>query len=259
MHACSTSYVAKEFFADRGVPSQTVTEELLADTGRLGWSLANIALAGFAKLGGFPRVVDARGQDADLIVGVGRSDVFTEGGRQRSFGYALAFVANGAYLANHSFEPAADERDYERNLTEAIANALQESRTADLVPRRVVVHLARRTGEREVRAAQGALEQAGMSELPVALLRIDDSALFEFVDTTTATYAPPKGLTLRLGEPRARAGRNGFQPRPRAAARCSSSSTTARQFPRRSWAAWCSRSSGSGTPTGAASTRAQSR
>jgi hypothetical protein len=197
-------YVAKEFFAARGTPSQMVTQELLHDTGRLGWSLANIALAAFAKLGGVPWVVDARGQDADLIVGVGRADVRSQnGGRRRTFGYAVAFVANGAYLATHSFPPAADEGDYERRLTDAITAALQEHRRSDRPTERVIVHLAKRTGEREVRAAEVALQKAGMADLPVAFLRIDDSSLFEFLDASQATFAPPKGLTLRLSERRA--------------------------------------------------------
>jgi hypothetical protein len=197
-------YVAKEFFASRGIPSQMVTLELLHDTGRLGWSLANIALASFAKLGGTPWVVDARGEDADLVVGIGRSDVQAEGGgRRRMFGYAVAFVANGAYLAIASSPPAADEGDYERRLTTAIVEALSASRPSDLETERVAIHLARRTGEREVRAARAALREADMEQLPVAFLRIDDSSLFELLDGAAPTYAPPKGLTLRLSERRA--------------------------------------------------------
>ncbi len=198
-------YVAKEFFAARGTPSQMVTLQLLHDTGRLGWSLANIALGTFAKLGGVPWVVDARGDDADLVIGVGRADVQDgNGGRRRTFGYAVAFVSNGAYLSTHSFPPAADDGDYERQLTAAIRSALCERISPDVPqPSRVVVHLAKRTGEREVRAAQAALQEAGMQDLPVAFLRVDDSSLFEFLDGSQPTFAPPKGLTLRLGERRA--------------------------------------------------------
>ncbi len=197
-------YVAKEFFANRGTPSQMVTQELLHNTGRLGWSMANIALAAFAKLGGVPWVVDARGQDSDLVVGVGRADINDgDGGRRRTFGYAVAFVSNGSYLATHSRPPATDDADYEQRLTEAVKEALEEGRNADLETERVVIHLAHRTGEREIRAAQGALAAAQMEHLPVAFLRVDDTSLFEFLDGTDKRYAPPKGLTLRLGERRA--------------------------------------------------------
>lgn len=197
-------YAAKEFFGARGTPSQMVTLELLRDTGRLGWSLANIALAGFAKLGGVPWVVDARGHDADLVIGVGRADVrASDGERRRTFGYAVAFVANGAYLSTHSFPPASSDGDYEQQLTRAITAALLESRHSDSSASRIVIHLSKRTGSREVTAAQTALKEARMADLPVAFVRIDDSSLFEFLDGAEPTFAPPKGLTLRLSERRA--------------------------------------------------------
>ena len=79
----------------------------LLNTGRLGWSLANIALATCPKLDGIPWVVDAHGQNADLIIGVGRSDIHDEDGAYRhSFGYAVAFVASGAYVTTRSFPQA---------------------------------------------------------------------------------------------------------------------------------------------------------
>jgi Piwi domain len=197
-------YVIKEFFAQRGTPSQMVTEELLRDTGRLGWSLANIALASFAKLGGVPWVVESRGQEGDVVVGVGRADVLSAAGvRRRIFGYAVAFGASGAYLSTHSFKPADDERDYTEHLTEAIEGALREPRQTSQPAERVVIHLSRRTGNREIRAAQEALKRTGMTNLPVAFLRIDDSSLFEFLEAQNPTYAPPKGLTLRLTDRRA--------------------------------------------------------
>jgi hypothetical protein len=65
------------------------------------------------------------------------------------------------------------------------------------------MHLSKRTGEREVRAAQQALRDAGMEQLPVAFLRVDDTSLFEFLDGSQPTFAPQKGLTLRLSERRA--------------------------------------------------------
>ena len=112
-------------------------------------------------------------------------------------------MSNGSYLATHSRPPAVEEATYEQRLTEAITEALQEGGGSDVAPKRIVIHLARRTGQRELRAAQNALAAAGMQDVPVAFLRIDDTSLFEFLDGTDKRYAPPKGLILRLGERRA--------------------------------------------------------
>lgn len=196
-------YAAKSFFATRAIPSQMVTSELLTDQRQLGWSLANIALASFAKLGGTPWVVNAREDEGDLVIGVGRAKVRHGSDRRRIFGYAVAFIHNGAYLDTASFTPAADEASYLEHLTAAIAHAVQAERPIDEEPKRIIIHLAKRTGGAEVEAARSALERTEYSSLPVAFLRIDDTSLFEFINTGVDTYAPPKGLCVRLGERRA--------------------------------------------------------
>lgn len=199
----SPYYAAKAFFGRLAVPTQMVTQELLRDDQRLGWSLANIALASFAKLGGRPWVVDARGDDADLVVGVGRADIRSGDARRRIFGYAVSVISNGSYVDTASFPPAGDESEYQDRLTDAIYETLSQKLEMDEPPSRVVIHLAKRTGRTEVEAAQHAIARSGYSTLPTAFLRIDDSSLFEFMDGSEATYAAPKGLAVRLSETRA--------------------------------------------------------
>ena len=66
-------YEAKASFARLGIPTQMVTAELLQNDRKFGWSVASIALAVFAKLGGIPWVVESPAVDKDLIIGVGRA------------------------------------------------------------------------------------------------------------------------------------------------------------------------------------------
>jgi len=198
----SAYYAAKVFFGREGIATQMVTTELLQDDRRLGWSLANIALASFAKLGGRPWVVDARGEDADLVIGIGRANIRDGDGRRRIFGYAIAVISNGAYLDLATFAPAADETEYQERLTEAVKEAL-ETLGPDNPPTRIVVHLAKRTGKAEIDAVEAALkDMQWAAKLPTAYLRIDDSSLFEFMDGQKGTYAAPKGLAVQLGERR---------------------------------------------------------
>lgn len=199
----SAYYAAKVFFGREGVPTQMVTSELATDSARLGWSLANIALATFAKLGGRPWVVDARGEESDLVIGIGRADIRDGAGRRRIFGYAVAVISNGAYLDLATADPASDEGAYQKALTKAVKEAL-ETLGPDNPPSRIVIHLAKRTGKTEIQAVQAALKsEPWAADLPTAFLRVDDSSLFEFLNGEKGTYAAPKGLTVRLGERRA--------------------------------------------------------
>jgi Piwi domain len=196
-------YEAKAHFAQMSIPTQMVTEDLVEDPGRLSWSIANIALAAFAKLGGTPWVVAADPEDIDLVIGIGRAEVEAGGSRRRTFGYALAFVSNGEYRHTWSFTPVADEATYINRLEETIKAAVESASDLDRPPRRVVFHLTKRTGRREVEAAQRAVSDTSYAAFPLAFLRIDDSHLYDLLDASEATYAPPRGLSVHLTERRA--------------------------------------------------------
>lgn len=193
-------YEAKAAFANMGVPSQMVTQELISDQSRFQWAVADIALASFAKLGGVPWIVQAPADDHDLIIGIGRRDVGVEGERRRIFGYAVTFVSNGTYQQTWSFAPAADEATYLTRLGETVQAALRSD--LDVEPSRLVVHLSRRTGVREIEAVERAMKQAGVT-LPTAFLRLDDTAMWDSADTDDETWVAPKGLVVQLSRRRA--------------------------------------------------------
>jgi hypothetical protein len=193
-------YEAKAAFANMGVPSQMVTQELISDRDRFQWAVADIALASFAKLGGVPWIVQAPADDHDLIIGIGRRDVGVEDQRRRIFGYAVTFISNGTYRQTWSFAPAADEATYLTRLGETVQAALRSD--LDVDPGRLVVHLSRRTGVREIDVVQRAMKQVGVT-LPAAFLRLDDSAMWDSADTAEETWVAPKGLVVQLGRRRA--------------------------------------------------------
>jgi argonaute-like protein implicated in RNA metabolism and viral defense len=163
------------------------------------WSVANIALASFAKLGGVPWTLDAPSEERDLVIGVGRADVRRPEGPHRIFGYAVTFISNGVYRHTWSFTPAADESTYLERLEDALVTALEADREYDERVTRVVVHLTKHTGRREIDAVRRAKERANVS-LPTVFLRLDDSTLFDIADGREDTFAPPKGLLVKVAQ-----------------------------------------------------------
>jgi hypothetical protein len=191
-------YEAKAAFARLGIPTQMVTTELIDDERQFGWSVANIALATFAKLGGVPWTIEAPADDHDLILGIGRADIRRHDGVDRIFGYAVSFTSNGLYRQTWSFTPAADEDTYLSRLEDAVVNALEADLDADQPPGRLVVHLGKKTRAREIEAVRSAMQRASV-ELPALFMRLDDSHLYDIADGRTDTRVPPKGLAVRLG------------------------------------------------------------
>jgi argonaute-like protein implicated in RNA metabolism and viral defense len=192
-------YEAKAAFARLGIPTQMVTTELLANEREFTWSVANIALASFAKLGGVPWTLEAPAADRDLVIGVGRADVRRVGGPQRIFGYAVTFISNGVYRHTWSFTPAADEASYLERLEEALVTALEADREYDEPVARLIVHLTKQTGRREIEAVRRAMGRAQVS-LPAVFMRVDDSTLYDIADARQDTFAPPKGLLVKVGD-----------------------------------------------------------
>jgi hypothetical protein len=111
----------------------------------------------------------------------------------------VSFVANGLYRHTWSFTPAADEETYAARLETALTTALQEDLDADQPAERIVIHLGKKTGWREIEAASRALTAAG-SNAKAAFLRIDDTTIYDLADTREDTLAPGKGLAVQLGE-----------------------------------------------------------
>jgi Piwi domain len=195
-------YEAKASFAQLGIPTQMVTSELVSNPTQFGWAAANIALAAFAKLGGVPWTVEAPGDESDLVIGIGRADVRTSSGYERIFGYALSFIGNGVYRHTWAFQPVIDVEAYEARLESIVASALQDETHRDQPPKRLVVHLTRKTGKREIEAVQRAMSRTNVT-LPTAFLRVDSTSLYDLADgSVQQTFGPPKGLAVRLTEQR---------------------------------------------------------
>lgn len=204
-------YEAKAAFAQLNIPTQMVTTELLENESQFDWSIANIALQMFAKLGGIPWLVEVPASDDDLIIGIGRSEVRRDVGRQRLFGYALSFASNGYYRSAWVFKPVATVEEYEKRLQEAVAGSIRKSTTAmDQPPRRIVLHLGKKTGHREIGAVEAAMREVGV-RVPAAFLRIDDSSTYDLTSGTD-TFAPPRGLAVRLGPRRMLLQADGLSP-----------------------------------------------
>jgi hypothetical protein len=158
---------AKAVLVARDIPAQAVTREnLLVSDSSLQWIVSNITLAAYAKIGNVPYVLHDPAGTRELILGVGRADILdpaSERSRQL-FGAAVAFRQDGDFLFAGSTMPVADHASYEDVLSALISDAADRYER-DLVQRldRITIHVFKRTGLREVRAAERALRERGVA------------------------------------------------------------------------------------------------
>lgn len=127
------------------------------------------------------------------------------------FGYALSFASNGYYRSAWVFKPVATEEEYEKCLKEAVVGSLEKSMAeVDQPPRRLVLHLGKKTGRREIDAVEAAMKDGGVA-VPTTYLRIDDSSNCDLTSSVD-TFAPPKGLAVHLGPRRTLLQADGLSP-----------------------------------------------
>lgn len=208
---------AKAVLASSGIASQAVTVETLDQPDNmLQWSSDSVALAAYTKVGNIPYVLHDPEGGRELVLGVGRADVYdpAKRGTRQTFGASVAVRQDGDFLFAGSTTPVSSYEDYEahlaRLLTESIARYATEQGGE---PDRLVVYLFKKTGRRELFAIRKAI---GGRDIKFALLHVNrDSPLWLVERDGHRVGAPPRGTTVALnlrdrllvtGDPRKTAG-----------------------------------------------------
>lgn len=125
--AANPYYVAKAALMSQGVPVQAVALETILDRG-VAFSLNNIALALYAKLGGVPWTLSVQQRLVhEIVVGIGSARV---GGdrlseRERLVGITTVFSADGNYLLGNATADAPSDQ-YRTVLLESLRTNLSE-------------------------------------------------------------------------------------------------------------------------------------
>lgn len=184
-----------------GIPSQVITAEKLQVQNQIQWTLENIALQIYAKIGGTPwTVMSSSPQNKnELVLGFSRAL-----DRQRNFvvGFVTLFTHDGDYQLLYSLSPRPTEwsklDEYRKALTELIVDAYREYSHQQGQPTSLVVHLCKRPGKyREIAAIEQALREIGNS-IPYALVHLNDDSNYRLFDTSHPTYIPESGIKVTL-------------------------------------------------------------
>jgi hypothetical protein len=208
---------AKAILAGRDIASQAMTVELLSKpVASLQWSVSSACVSAYAKMGNVPWVLHDPVAGRELILGVGRAlpERDDGGGREQLYGCTVVFRQDGDFLYAGSTAPVATTAEYEDMLAAQIRQALEmyETEQGGSAVDRLVVHVFKRTGRREVSAATRAL--AGRTA-EAALLHVNRDAPLRILavaaDGSVATPSP--GTVVALG-PRDRLLVTGEPPKP---------------------------------------------
>ena len=120
-------YAAKARFMRAGVPVQAVRIETIEQDRGREYTMNNLALASYAKIGGVPWVISTPGVAThELVIGIGSTEVGQDrlGKRTRYVGFTTLFQGDGRYLVWETTREATFE-EYPNALLTSLRNSIR--------------------------------------------------------------------------------------------------------------------------------------
>ncbi len=190
-------FAAKHAFLQSGLYSQFVDRKRLEDRNALKWSVSNIGLALFAKMGGVPWRIKPS-TDNCLLVGIGQAHRIINGKVEKYFAYSVLADSSGIYESIRILGSTANRSQYISSLKDKLREVLLEHKGKY---KSFVLHLTFSMKKDELAAISGLLKELQTSEGNqnefVALKFNDHNDFFGF-STTSNSRVPYEGTVAEL-------------------------------------------------------------
>ena len=206
-------YIGKSLFFLHQVPVQDFTIELLAQSDySLGYSLNNMALACYAKMGGVPWLLKASPTlSHELVIGIGSANIGQErsGDKQRIMGITTVFSGDGNYIVSNSSRAVVPEA-YSQALTTLLEETIEKIQKrmnwqkGDTI--RLIFHAqVKKFNQEEIEAVRAVINKYREYQIEYAFLKISENHSLQMFDSATAkeqkgSLAPIRGRTYQLSK-----------------------------------------------------------
>lgn len=199
----NSHYLSKALLMKYGIASQGIDEETIQSKTQFQWSIANIALAVFAKLGGVPWRIANPSQTKQLIFGVGQKQIYDDStdSLKKVIGFTVCVTQDGQFRSTSTFEAASSLDEF----VDSLGKHLEEIIKADLLNvkniEEIIIHFPQRSNKKQVAKIEKVLEKistTGNGVYPFAILRVIDSEPFLMWDVGHSSYLPSEGHFAKL-------------------------------------------------------------
>ncbi len=206
-------YLSKNLFFLHQVPVQDFTIELLGQSdASLGYSLNNMALACYAKMGGVPWLLKSSPTlSHELVIGIGSANIWQERGadNQRIMGITTVFSGDGSYIVSNTSK-AVVPKAYCEALTSVLGETIEKIQKrmnwqkGDTI--RLIFHAqVKKFNKEEIEAVRAVIDKYREYQIEYAFLKISADHGLHMFDSATAgaqkgRLAPLRGKTFKLSK-----------------------------------------------------------
>ena len=215
LHGDNDPYlVSKSVFMSQGVPVQEVEIETIRvppyQEAAIPYTLNNIGLACYAKLGGIPFVMAAiHGLAHELVIGIGSARIRTGrlSGEERIVGITTVFSADGNYLLYNSSREV-NYNDYPDELLDTLRAVIEQIQrrnawqSGDTI--RLIFHVFKPLKDREIQAVKRLVAQLIDFKVEFAFLHVSEEHGWVLFDRNSTgvrgkgKYVPDRGYAVPL-------------------------------------------------------------
>ena len=205
-------YVGKSLFFLHQVPVQDFTMELLNQSDKsLSYSLNNMALASYAKMGGVPWLLKSSPTlSHELVVGIGSANIGKRRGiHKRIMGITTVFSGDGSYIVSNTSKAVPPDA-YRAELSSVLSETIDKIRIrmnwqrGDTI--RLIFHASvKKFNKDEIEAVQAVIAAYREYQIEYAFLKISEDHGLHMFDSSTedadkGKYAPLRGKTYKLSD-----------------------------------------------------------
>jgi hypothetical protein len=190
-------FAAKHAFLSQGFPSQFVDRKRLEDRTSMRWSISNIGLGLFAKMGGVPWRLKPSTEKC-LIVGIGQAHTVVNERIERYFAYSVLTDSSGVYerikLLGNSTDPDEYHESLKNNLREVLLSHKNQHSS-------FVLHLTFRMKKAEIETIKNLVAELSQGEgagQEFIVLKFNDINDFFGFSVDHNSYIPYEGTITPL-------------------------------------------------------------
>jgi hypothetical protein len=204
-------YFGKSLFFLHQVPVQDFTIELLAQPdSSLGYSLNNMALACYAKMGGVPWLLKSSPTlSHELVIGIGSANIGHDRSseNQRIMGITTVFSGDGSYIVSNTSKAVVPEA-YCQALTSVLSETIEKIQKrmnwqkGDTI--RLIFHAqVKKFNKEEIKAVRAVIDKYREYQIEYSFLKISEEHGLHMFDTAITDVqkgrlAPTRGKTFKL-------------------------------------------------------------
>ena len=196
-------YECKTILLQEGILSQNVTVELIDDSAKFEWSVANIALGAFVKLGGIPWVLHEEGPDQGLVIGIGRANLYDPQKRQTThfIGFTSCFSARGLFKFISLADVARDRAEYLKMLRNVVISSLEKAEQLGNNVTSLTLHVPKEMGQDEDDVITKAVNGHATKYLPqISVVKVTDETVYFAVDERSPEGVPARGTVIQVSD-----------------------------------------------------------